>query len=198
MRYPDYLLKLIAVLKKLPGVGNRTAERFAFQLLDWPPEKLSEMGALISSLKDYVKTCLECGVLIEKERCFFCHHARKEPHLLCIVASYKDVFSIEETREYHGHYHVLGHLLSPIQGTGPTPMVIEKIKNRIKNLSIEEVIIALDSTLEGDATALFLKKEFANLSVRTSRLALGLPMGSSLDFIDEGTLGRALSFRRSY
>ncbi len=198
MRYPDYLLKLIAILKRLPGVGSRSAERFAFQLIDWPHEKLDEMGQIIAGIKENLKYCQECGALTGEERCFFCAFPRRDPHLLCIVASSKDLFSIEETREYHGHYHVLGALLSPIQGHAPLPGTIEKIKKRITSLAIQEVIIALDSTLEGDATSLFLKKELEALSIQTSRLALGLPMGSSLDLIDGGTLGRALAYRRTY
>lgn len=198
MRYPDYLLKLIAVLKKLPGVGNKSAERFAFQLIDWPPEKLEEMGQVILGIKQHLKHCQECGALIGNEACAFCKEGARNPKVLCIIASSKDLFAIEETREYQGLYHVLGGLLSPLHGQSVSSMILNKIKERVERLGVEEIVIALDSTLEGDATALFLKKELSFLPIKVSRLALGLPMGSSLDFIDGGTLGRALAYRRQF
>lgn len=197
MHYPEHLLKLIAVFKKLPGVGAKSAERFAFHLLEWQEEKLQEMGRVIETTKKYLKSCVECGSLIE-ERCPFCQNPERRPDILCVVASSKDVFSIEETREFRGLYHVLGGLLSPLQGLSPAPRALEKLKDRALKLGVKEMILALDSTLEGDATALYLKKELESLSVSISRLALGLPMGSSLDYIDGGTLARALAGRHIY
>lgn len=197
MRYPEHLLKLIAVLKKLPGIGNKSAERFAFHLLDWPEEKLEEMGKVIANVKKNLNYCIECGALIEGT-CSFCDLSKRHSQAICIVASSRDVYSIEETREYKGLYHVLGGVLSPLQGRLPSASALEKLKKRIVDLGIEEVILAFDSTLEGDATALFLKKELVRLEVALTRLAFGLPMGSSFDYIDGGTLQRALSGRRSY
>ncbi len=197
MQYPDHLLKLIAIFKKLPGVGSKSAERFAFHLLDWPEEKLLEMGQTITSTKRNLKNCSECGFIIE-EQCPICSDSGRETTTLCVVASPKDIFLIEQTHSFQGHYHVLGSLLSPLHGMAPPPHSIEKLKERAQRLGVEEMIFALDSTLEGDATALFLKKELEPLQLRTSRLALGLPMGSSLDYIDGGTLARALAGRHSY
>lgn len=197
MHYPDPLLKLIAILKKLPGVGSKSAERFAFHLLDWPEEKLSEMGLTIKEIKKYLNNCSECGALME-EKCLFCADPHRDQEILCIVASSKDVFLIEETRTYRGLFHVLGALFSPIHGKAPHPHILEKLKSRIASLGIKEIVIALDSTLEGDATALYLKRELVPFEVVISRLALGLPMGSSLDFIDGGTLARALAGRHQY
>jgi len=197
MRFPEHLLKLISVLKKLPGVGTKTAERFAFHLLDWPEEKRSEMAQTIQDIKKNLSNCPECGGLVEKA-CGICADKERNQEILCIIASAKDIFLIEETREYRGLYHVLGALFSPIHGEAPPTRTIEKLKMRISTLGVKEVVIALDSTLEGDATALYLKKELASFSVSVSRLALGLPMGSSLDFIDGGTLARALSGRHTY
>ncbi len=196
-RFPEHLLKLISVLKKFPGVGTRTAERFAFHLLDWPEEKLSEMGITIKDIKKNLKSCSDCGALIEQS-CGICSDKGRNQEILCITATAKDIFSIEETREYRGLYHVLGALFSPIHGQAPHAKTIEKLKSRISCLAVKEIIIALDSTLEGDATALYIKKELEGFPVSISRLALGLPMGSSLDFIDGGTLGRALSGRHTY
>jgi recombination protein RecR len=197
MNYPEHLLKLIAIFKKLPGIGSKSAERFAFHLLDWPEGKLREMAATIENTKKFLKSCLECGCLMEN-RCSFCQNEERNCAVVCVVASHKDVFSIEQTHEFRGLYHVLGTLLSPLQGLSPTPQAVEKLKERIFKLDVKEVILALDSTLEGDATALFLKKELEQLNVTASRLALGLPLGSSLDFIDGGTLARALAGRHVY
>ncbi len=193
MHYPDHLLKLMAIFKKLPGIGRRSAERFAFDLLEWPDEKIEEMATLIGQAREKIKQCPECGALIEQLSCRFC--ASGETHTICIVRSPKDIFSIEETREYRGLYHVIGQLLSPILNQAPKPACIDKLRERLKRFGTQEVIVALDSTLEGDATALYLKKELAPLNITISKLALGLPMGSSLDFIDGGTLGRALTGR---
>lgn len=197
MQYPDHLLKLIAVFKKLPGVGTKSAERFAFHLLDWPEEKLLEMSRTLEATKDNLKSCPECGFLIEQS-CPLCRDRGRDPATLCVVATAKDIFLIEQTHEYRGLYHVLGGLLSPLQGLAPAPRSIEKLKERALRLGTQELILALDSTLEGDATALFLKKELEPLALKTSRLALGLPMGSSLDYIDGGTLARAFAGRHSY
>ncbi|MBI3900858.1 MAG: recombination protein RecR [Chlamydiia bacterium] len=197
MHYPEHLQKLILLFKKFPGVGTRSAERFAFHLLDWPEEKLLEIGKVFSQTKEKLTHCTECGVLIE-EKCPFCTHPTRLTSLLCLVASPKDVFSIEQTHAFNGLYHVLGGVLSPLQGLSPPADSIKKLKNRIKTLEVKEIILALDSTLEGDTTALYLKKELESLHITASRLALGLPMGSSLDFIDGGTLARALAGRQAY
>jgi recombination protein RecR len=197
MRYPEHLLKLISILKKFPGVGSKSAERFAFQLLDWPEEKRVEMASVVKDVSKNLKNCPECGALIE-QACSICTDKGRIHELLCVTASAKDIFLIEETREYRGLYHVLGALFSPIHGKAPPAQAIEKLKSRISELGVKEIIIALDSTLEGDATALYLKRELAPFSVSVSRLALGLPMGSSLDFIDGGTLARALAGRHAY
>lgn len=197
MQYPDHLLKLIAVFKKLPGVGTKSAERFAFHVLDWPQEKLIEMSKTIEDTKTILNHCLECGFLIETS-CPLCQDRGRDPTTLCVVASAKDIFLIEQTHEYRGLYHVLGGLFSPLQGMAPAPHSIEKLKERSTRLGTQELILALDSTLEGDATALFLKKELESFALKTSRLALGLPMGSSLDYIDGGTLARAFAGRLTY
>lgn len=197
MHYPDHLQKLIAVFKKLPGVGSKSAERFAFHILEWPEEKLREMSGVIETTRQNLTSCPECGCLIE-ESCPFCPSTARNQEVVCVVATHKDVFAIEQTHEFRGLYHVLGGLLSPLQGFAPAPQAIHKLKERALRLGIKEIILALDSTLEGDATALYLKKELEALNLTTSRLALGLPMGSSLDFIDGGTLARALAGRHNY
>lgn len=198
MRYPDHLLKLIQVFKWLPGVGNRSAERFAFHLLTWSEEQLRELGTIVASTKEKLQHCSSCGCLMGEEGCLFCHAAQRDPSVMCVIASPRDVFAIEETQEYRGLYHVLGGVLSPLDRRGPEHLTLAKLKERLGALHVKEVVIALDSTLEGDATALFLKQELSHHPVQVSRLAFGLPMGSSLDYVDGGTLARALSGRSQF
>ncbi len=198
MHYPPHLLKLIDSLRRLPGVGSRTAERYAFHLLTWSPEKLTEMAQVIAETPEQVKQCGACGCLMDGKACSFCDLKRRETETICVIASPKDAFAIEHTHEYKGLYHVLGGLLSPIEGKDPQSLGCDKLRARIRTHNIKEVVLALDSTLEGDATALFLKKDLEPLSLHVSRLALGLPMGSSLDYVDGGTLARALSGRHAF
>lgn len=198
MKYPVHLLKLIDVLKKLPGVGNKSAERFAFEILNWPDEALSQMAHIIASTKSHLQHCPQCGSLIGMEDCPFCAPSRHRFQAMCVVAQARDVFAIEGTHEFRGMYHVLGSLLSPMTGMGPEKLRFAKLQERILEHHITEVVIALDSTLEGDATALFLKQQLEPLKVNVSRLAFGLPMGSSLEYVDGGTLARALAARGQF
>lgn len=197
-RYPLHLKKVIDAFKKLPGVGSKSAERFAFQLLTWEAEHLDEIAALLKHIPEKLKHCRDCGCLIGEENCSFCDDSRSHAGALCVISSPRDVFAIEETREFKGLYHVLGGLLSPLDGIGPDKLNLEKLKHRIKTHNIKEVVIALDSTLEGDATALYIKRELDPMEVSISRLAFGLPIGSSLDYVDGGTLARALSARGKF
>lgn len=195
-KYPSHLLKLIDTLKKLPGVGSKSAERFAFHMLNWNEEQLNEMGEIIKSVPELLQYCDECGCLAEsRQECLFCSPSRTMTQTICIIASPRDAFAVEETREYKGLYHVLGGTLSPMDGFGPEKLQLNKLKNRIRAKQISEVIIALDSTVEGDATSLYLKQELESLQIQVSRLAFGLPMGSSLDYVDGGTLARAFMGR---
>ena len=194
-KYPKDLITLIAYLKKLPGVGRKTAERFAFKLLDWNETTLNEFATSLSTLKEKVKPCEICGCLKDGETCTFCTRINRNQNQLCIIANPRDVFAIEETGSYRGLYHVLGSLLSPLEGKTPECLNFPYLKERIENLHVKEVILALDATLEGDATSLYLKEPLENLGIEVSRLALGLPLGSSLDFVDEGTLSQAFSGR---
>lgn len=198
MQYPHHLLKVINILKRLPGVGSKSAERFAFHMLEWPAEYLNEMAQTIKSISEKIHQCKECGCLMDEMGCFFCTEARKQSGVICILSSPKEVFSIEMTGEYRGLYHVLGGLLSPLEGISSDKLTINQLKQRIETLKIQEVVIALDSTLEGDATSLFLKQELQPLNVITSRLAFGLPMGSPIDYVDGGTLARAFSARSKF
>jgi len=198
MHYPEHLLKLVQCLKKLPGVGHKSAERFAFHMLTWTPSQLAELAAIIRETPYKLFPCANCGCLLDNEYCSYCDLSLRNPDFLCVLAYPKDVFAIEETREYRGLYHVLGGLLSPIERKGPEHLSIDKLKHRLELLNTKELVIALDSTLEGDATALYLKHELESLPIKISRLAFGLPMGSSLDYVDGGTLARAFTARNQY
>jgi recombination protein RecR len=197
MRYPSYLNKLIEAFRKLPGVGNKSAQRYVFQMTSWPENQIIEFARLMESFANEMTTCSICGCLIEKN-CQFCHSSHRDSHTICLVASSKDIFSLEKTHEYKGLYHVLGGTLSPLEGIGPDQLNFNALLNRINTLGVKEMIIALDSTIEGDATALYLKELLADRPIQISRLALGLPMGSSLEGIDGGTLAQALCGRRSF
>lgn len=195
-RYPEHLEKLIAVLRRLPGVGTRSAERYAFHMLSWKEGELKEMAQVVEGIPEKLKTCAVCGCLGDGATCRFCVEGPVE--MLCVIAEPRDAFSVASTGEFRGAYHVLGGVLSPIHGRGPECLRLEPLKTRIKALGVKEVVIALDSTLEGDTTALYLKKELEPYDIRISRLALGLPMGSSLDYVDGSTLARALTGRATF
>jgi len=191
MRYPQHLLKLIDVFKRLPGVGSKSAERFAFQLLTWPKEKVIEMAKVLEEVPLKLHACAQCGCLAGDERCSFCEPDRAKTGFICVIASARDAFAIENTHEYQGLYHVLGGLLSPMHGMGAEKLNLDLLKQRIATLHLTDVVLALDSTLEGDATSLYIKRELDPLHLNISRLAFGIPLGSSLDYVDGGTLARA-------
>lgn len=195
MKYPDYLAKLTYLLKRLPGVGSKSAERFAFDLIHWPKERLNELSSLLSTIKENLRICPECGGLIGKESCLFCEERRHATSQICLVSHLRDIFLIEETREYQGLYHVVSSHFHPTEGRTFHLKSIEKLKERIQKHSIQEVILAFDATEEGEAVALFVRRELAPLTIKITRLAFGLPIGSSFDFVDGSTLGRALAGR---
>lgn len=197
-KYPSDLTALIAFLKKFPGVGSKTAERFAFQLLTWQEDQLGQFSDLIGTIKIKIKHCPECGCLMEPAFCTFCDKDKRDARYFCIISCAKDAYALEETRAYRGLYHVIGGLLSPLDGRTPEHLQLERLKERVLALNIQEVIIAIDSTLEGDATALYLKNQLNSWGLSVSRLAFGIPMGSTLDFVDGGTLAKAFTGRQTF
>lgn len=194
-KFPEELLKLISLLKKWPGVGTRTAERFAFDLLSWESADLHALGENLLHLKERVLPCPTCGCLTDQGKCTFC--TNRDNSQLCLLASSRDAYAIEETGQYRGLYHVINHLLSPLDGRHANTLRIDLIENRIETNQVREIIIAFDSTLEGDATALYLKKLLARPHLSISRIAFGLPVGSSLEHIDGGTLARSFNGRQT-
>jgi recombination protein RecR len=196
--YPPHLQSLIAAFKKLPGVGSKSAERYAFHLLDWDRQELGILGGLIQTTLDHISLCQECGCLENERGCPFCAEDRAAHKKLCVIASPKEAYAMESTHSFYGVYHVLGGLISPLENKGPETLSFAPLIRRIQALQIEEVVLALDSTVEGDATALYLKRELAPLNLSISRLAFGLPMGSPLDYVDGGTLARAFQGRNQF
>ncbi|MBM3191245.1 MAG: recombination protein RecR [Chlamydiae bacterium] len=195
--YPTPLAQLIEQLKKLPGVGKKTAERFAFKIIEWPEKEQKKLASTLEDIHKTLVKCPQCGCFQQEDICPFCHRTFPSK-TLCVIASAKEAYAIEHTKTFHGYYHVLGCLLSPLEGKTPEHLHLHKLKERILTLEIEELILALDPTLEGDATSLYLHEFFASMSLKITRLALGLPLGSSLDFIDEGTLTQAFQGRLSF
>jgi len=193
-KLPKDLLTLISYLKKLPGVGAKTAERFAFEFLSWEKGSLQLLGNELKEIQEKIPACSICGCLTDRGLCSFCKS--RDPSILCILASPRDVYAIEETGNYRGLYHIIEHLLSPLDGRYTNTLRIDRIEKRILDSETKEIIIAFDSTLEGDTTALFLKNSLSHLNLSISRLAFGLPVGSSLEYVDGGTLARAFVGRQ--
>jgi recombination protein RecR len=186
---------LVAQLTRLPGVGSRTAHRFAFHLLRVPKEEALALAAAIQDVKERVRFCNECGNLTEEEVCAICLDARRDHSVICVVEHPVDLISLERTHEYRGLYHVLGGSLSPIDGVEPEHLRIDELLRRVERNGVVEVVLATNPNMTGEATASFLADRLRG-RVRVTRLASGLPVGGDLEYADEVTLGRALSGRR--
>jgi recombination protein RecR len=186
---------LVAQLTRLPGVGARTAHRFAFHLLRVPQDEALALAAAIEEVKERVRFCSECGNLTEDEVCDICRDTRRDHTLICVVEHPVDLISLERTHEYRGLYHVLGGSLSPIDGVEPEHLRIGELLSRVERNGVVEVVLATNPNMTGEATAHFLADRLRG-RVRVTRLASGLPVGGDLEYADEVTLGRALSGRR--
>ena len=186
---------LVAQLTRLPGVGSRTAHRFAFHLLRVPKEEALALAAAIQDVKERVRFCNECGNLTEDDVCAICRDARRDHSVICVVEHPADLISLERTHEYRGLYHVLGGSLSPIDGVEPEHLRIDELLRRVDRNGVQEVVLATNPNMTGEATAHFLADRLRG-RVRVTRLASGLPVGGDLEYADEVTLGRALAGRR--
>jgi recombination protein RecR len=186
---------LVAQLTRLPGVGQRTAQRLAFHLLRTPKDEALALAAAIGEVKERVRFCRECGNLTEDEVCAICRDARRDSTIVCVVEQPADVISVERTHEYRGLYHVLGGALSPLDGVEPEHLRIDELLHRVERNGIEEVVLATNPNMTGEATAGFVADRLRG-RVRVTRLASGLPVGGDLEYADEVTLGRALAGRR--
>ena len=186
---------LVAQLTRLPGVGQRTAQRLAFHILRASTEEALALAESIEEVKERVRFCRECGNLTEEEVCAICQDTRRDHALICVVEQPADLISVERTHEYRGLYHVLGGPLSPLDGVEPEHLRIAELLSRVERNGVQEVVLATNPNMTGEATAAFLADRLRG-RVRVTRLASGLPVGADLEYADEVTLGRALSGRR--
>lgn len=194
--YPELLETLIEYFKKIPGIGERTAERYALALLKIDRDDLKDFASSIEKIDSTFRYCEECGHLTDDKVCSICQDEKRDHKVICVVEDYKSIFVFEKTRKFGGVYHVLGGLISPIDGINPDDLNISKLVSRCKNLDDVEVIIALRPTIEGDTTTLYLKKVLASQNIKVTRLSYGIPMGAEIDYLDIMTLERALYDRK--
>ena len=194
--YEGAVQNLIDELGRLPGVGPKSAQRIAFYILNSDASDMARLTNAISKVKSSVSFCEICGNVSETKQCVFCRDDRRDPGLICVVEESKDVVAIERTRSFTGRYHVLGGAINPLAGLGPEQLRIRELVSRLADERIQEIILAMDPNLEGEATATYLSRMLVPLGIRLSRLASGLPVGGDLEYADEITLGRALEGRR--
>ncbi len=196
-KYPEPLENLIKEFQKLPSIGRKTAERLVFYLLNQPPEELELLSQAIAHVKEKIHTCKECFNFteIENELCEICRDSQRDSSVICVVSHPQELLKLEKTREYHGLYHVLGGLLSPVNGIGPEQLHIEELLVRLSKGNVQEVILALDPKVEGEATAMYLARKIKPLGIKITQIAHGVPVGRDLEFADEVTLSRALAGR---
>jgi recombination protein RecR len=192
------IARLVRELQKLPGVGEKTAVRFALHVLRAPVEETRALAKALVEVKERIRPCSVCFQLTEADPCEICSSARRDRRLLCVVEDQGSLMAVERARSFFGKYHVLGGRLSPMEGIGPDDLRIRELLDRVRTQGVEEVILATNPDVEGDATALFVKRALEGLPVTVSRIARGVPIGGDLEYADALTLGRALEGRGSY
>ena len=195
--YPKAIERLVPELGKLPGIGEKTAQRLAFHLIDAPAEEIEGLSNALLNVKDKIKLCPECFSITDGDRCDVCADPSRNRKVICVVQSTKDIFAIEKTREYNGLYHVLHGVISPLEGIGPQDIKAKELLLRIGENDIEEVIMATNPTPEGEATAMYLGNLISPLGVKVTRLAKGIPIGADVEYIDEITLIKAFEGRNT-
>jgi recombination protein RecR len=193
---PEPITALIAALNKLPGIGPRSAERIALHLVQSEIGTVKQLAEVMVRARERIQFCSTCGALTEKSPCGICADARREASLVCVVEQPVDILSIEKSGTYRGKFHVLGGKLSPLDGVEPDDLRIADLEKRLTHEPIKEIVIALGTDVEGDATGFYLAKRLARPGLKISRIAHGLPAGTGLEFADELTLSRALEGRR--
>ena len=195
--YEGAVQELIDELGRLPGIGPKSAQRLAFHILEADTEDMQRLVRAIITVKERVKFCTVCGNVTEAELCNICRDDRRDPTVICVVEESKDVLAVERTRAFRGRYHVLGGSINPIAGIGPEQLRIRELLTRLNDSQIQEVIIATDPNLEGEATATYISRMLKSIGITVTRLASGLPVGGDLEYADEVTLGRAFEGRRN-
>jgi len=195
MSLPDPLVRLIEELQRLPGIGPKGAQRLAFHLLRTPREHTDRLVDAVRDVKERVTYCSVCNNITDSDPCVFCGDEARDPHTICVVEEPQNITAIEKTREFKGRYHVLMGALSPLQGIGPDDLKIKGLLSRLTN-GVSEVILATNPNVDGEYTAVYLARLLKPLGVKVTRIAMGLPVGSDLDYADEITMHRALEGRR--
>ncbi len=194
---PRAVTQLIEEFHRLPGIGPKTAQRLTFYLLRAPKEQAQALALAVQQLKERITTCSICSNIAEEDPCAICKDESRDRSIICVVEEPLDVLAIERTREYRGLYHVLHGAISPVEGIGPEDLKIRELLNRLqKDPGIQEIVLATNPNLEGEATAMYLERLIKPLGIRLTRLARGLPVGGDLEYADEVTLTRALEGRR--
>jgi recombination protein RecR len=194
--HPEPLARLIEHLQKLPGIGAKSAQRLAFHILRAPRDEAEQLCEAVRDVKDRVSHCSICNHITEVDPCRFCADEARDHRLICVVEEPQNVTAVEKTRDFRGTYHVLMGALSPLQGIGPDDLKIKGLVERVGGGGVEEVILATNPNVEGEATAIYLARLLKPLGVRVTRIAMGIPVGSDLEYADEITMGKAMEGRR--
>jgi recombination protein RecR len=199
LNFPSKLIEdAVTEISRLPGIGKKTALRLALHLLKQNEAVTEALALALTRMREEINYCRTCHNISDAEECSICQSHRRDPSLVCVVEDIRDVLAIENTNQYQGLYHVLGGVISPIQGIGPEELKIESLISRISEGTIQEVILALSATMEGDTTAFYLSKRLKESGVKVSTISRGIPVGGELEFTDEVTLGRSILTRIKY
>lgn len=199
MNYPSQLIEeAVNELSKFPGIGKKSAVRMVLFLLKQQEIEVSKLGESIIKLRTNIKYCKRCGNVSDNELCNICNSPKRNQQLICVVEDLRDVMAIENTNQYNGTYHVLGGLISPVNGIGPDTLNIDSLINRIKTEQTKEIIMAISATMEGDTTVFYLSKKLKNMDVVISSISRGIAIGGELEYADEITLGRSIALRVPY
>jgi len=196
--YPAPVARLIEELRKLPGIGPKSAQRIAFYLVRGSPEDAARLAAAVGELRSGIRSCSLCNAITDQEICATCSDPTRSDRIICVVEEPHDLVSVEKTRDFKGRYHVLHGALSPLQGVGPDELKIQGLLDRVRGGGVEEVILATSPTVEGEATAVYLARILKPLGVKVTRIAMGVPVGSDLEWADEVTMAKAIEGRREY
>ena len=196
MTRPDPLSKLIEQLQRLPGIGAKSAQRLAYHILKTPREEVDRLAQAMYEVKERITYCSTCSNITDVDPCFFCTSPSRDHGIICVVEEPENVNGVEKTRQYNGHYHVLMGALSPLHGVGPDDLKIKDLLARVADGAVREVILATNPNVEGEATAIYLAKLLKPLGVKVTRIAMGVPVGSDLEYADDVTMQRAMEGRR--
>lgn len=196
MEYAKPLAKLVGEFEKLPGIGPKSAQRLAFHILRMSDENAEALAEAVLEVKHSIRLCPICYNYTDQDRCAVCSDTKRDPSLLCVVAEPRDVVAMEKTNEFRGVYHVLGGVISPMDGIGPEMLKIRELVNRVNDGDVSEVVLATNPTIEGDTTSMYIAGLLKPLGVKVTRIAHGMPVGGDMDYADQATLIQALQWRR--